>query len=107
MEFLSPIAERLLRIPPFLWMLGALGLTALIAIFVFSVSVGTVANYSLLVLFWGGHMFMHGSRHGHGSHDSHQEQNPQNASERTANKSSSGTNANDPKEHSSHSGGCH
>ncbi len=66
MEFLSPIIERLSRMPPFLWMLGAIGIGALVAIFVFSVSVGAVANYSLLAPFWGGHMFMHGSHVGMG-----------------------------------------
>ena len=107
MDFLSFITERLSRVHPFIWLLAAITFVALVAVFAFGVSIGTATSYAFLVLFWGGHLFMHGSHRGHGSHNSHEEHDRQNASERPANMSIGGTNANDPKEHSSHSGGCH
>ncbi len=109
MQPFSTISERLSRVPPFVKLLVLIGIVSLVAIFVFSVAVGTVTNYALLALFWGGHMFMHGSRRGHGSHSSHQGREGQNASASPTNVSPNDTNASDPKgqDHSSHAGGCH
>jgi hypothetical protein len=77
MDFISSVTERLSRLHPFVWLLGAIGFGALLAIFVFGVSVGTTTNYAFLALFWGGHMFMHRSHalKGHGSESSHRSHN--------------------------------
>lgn len=53
------------RIPTAVWVLLAAVVAALLAIFVFKVSVSTVVTYGFLSLMLLSHLFMHG---GHGSH---------------------------------------
>lgn len=65
MDFLSSITDRLPRLHPFVWLLAAIVLAALVAVLAFGVSIGTATSYAFLVLFWGGHLFMHGSHHRH------------------------------------------
>ena len=92
----SPMDGRLIRIPPIVWFMGAGLIVALLAIFVFNVTVTNVIYYGFLVLMMGSHFFMHG---GHGGH--------RHAS--TSNTTESNENTIDPNknEHSGHGGGCH
>lgn len=87
------------QVPPLVWFLGIGLLLALVAIFLFNVPVGTVANYGLLAFFLGGHFFMHGSHGGHGGSGGHQHGGPvSNAAE---------SDKTDVNQHSGHTGGCH
>jgi high-affinity Fe2+/Pb2+ permease len=56
------------QIPTAVWVILAVVVAALIAIFVFKVAVGTVVTYGFLSLMLLSHLFMHG---GHGSHGAH------------------------------------
>jgi hypothetical protein len=86
----SPIEDRPpLRIPPIVWFLGVILITALAAIFVFNVAVSTVLNYGFFVLMMGSHLFMHGS------HGGHQHGSPPNVAESNTNEKPERT------------GGCH
>ncbi len=92
MENNSPVEDRPLRIPPIVWFLGVGLVVALIAIFVFNVSINTVAYYGFFALMMGSHFFMHGSHGGHGGH--------QHGSTSNNTDSNKG-------EHSGRAGGCH
>lgn len=89
MEQNSRVDDRPLRVSPIVWFLGAGLIIALIAIFVFNVSINTVAYYGFIALMFGGHLLMHGGYRGH------QHGSPSNAAESNQN------------EHSKHTGGCH
>ncbi len=61
-----PVDNRLLYIPPIGWFLGACMIAALIAIFIFNISVKMTVNYSLLILIFGIKLFIqagYGSRY--------------------------------------------
>lgn len=68
MEHNSPIDDRPFRIPPIVWVLGIGLVVALLAIFVFNVTVKTVVYYGFFALMMGSHFFMHGSHGGHAGH---------------------------------------
>ena len=95
MEDYSPFDDRPLRIPPIVWILGAALVAALVAIFIFKVSVGNVIYYGAFLLMIGSHFFMHGSHGGHGNSSGHQHDSMSNTTESNKN------------EHSGHTGGCH
>ena len=84
-----PVDNRLLYIPPIGWFLGACMIAALIAHFIFNVSIKMTVNYSLLILIFGIKLFIQA---GYGSH---QHGTTSNASQ------------SDTTEHSPYIGGCH
>ncbi len=103
MEHNSPTTVRPVRIPPVVWFLGLGLIIALVAIFVFSVPLGTVGYYALIAAFIGSHLFMHGSQGGHGGHAGHEQR-----TDATANVAGpASAPPSRPDEHTSHSGGCH
>ena len=65
----SPTIVRPVRIPPVAWFVGLGLISALVAIFVFDVPLGTVGYYALIAAFIGSHLFMHGSHAGHAGHE--------------------------------------
>ena len=95
MEDNSRIDDRLLRIPPIVWVLGIGLIAALVAIFVFNVAINTVVYYGFIVIMMGSHFFMHGSHGGHGGHAGAQHDSTSNNDTSTKN------------EHGGHTGGCH
>lgn len=99
MEENSPIEDRLVRIPPIVWILGIALVIALVAIFVFDVAVKTVVYYGFFALMMGSHFFMHGS---HGGHGRHQVDSTAHSTESNGNAIDSSKN-----ENSGRSGGCH
>lgn len=95
----SEMLQPKTRMPSMVWFL-AIGLTlGLIAVFMFGVSVATVANYALLAFIVGGHFFMHGSHAGHGEPGGHQH----------GNTVPNAPDSDQPpmNQHSGHTGGCH
>jgi len=84
-----------IRIPPIVWFLGLGLIAALVAIFVFNVTLNTVVSYGFIALMLGSHLFMHRSHGGHGGHAGHQSGSASNPAEANTN------------EHSGHSGGYH
>lgn len=91
MESHPSITDRPTRVSPVVWTLGAGLVVALVAIFIFNISISTVAYYGFLAFMFGGHFFMHGS---HGTHGNH------------AGRDQSGAESNQD-EHTRHAGGCH
>lgn len=103
MERHPPATVRPVRIPPIVWILGLGLIIALVAIFVFSVPLGTVGYYALIAVFIGSHFFMHGSHGGHGDHAGHDRR-----AEAPANVDGpAGAAQSKPDEHAGRSGGCH
>lgn len=103
MEHHAPTPDRPVRIPPVVWFLGLGLVSALVALFVFRVPLGTVGYYALIIAFMGSHLFMHGSHGGHGNHASQEQR-----SEAKANVAASASApSSQPDEHTGHSGGCH
>ena len=105
MEHRPPTTVRPVRVPPAVWILGLGLIVALVAIFVFSVPLGTVGYYALIAFFVGSHFFMHGSHGGHGGHSGHdrraQAKGPASGVDGLA------PNAQRQDEQHKHSGGCH
>lgn len=91
MESHPSVTDRPTRVSPVVWILGAGLVVALVAIFIFNISISTVAYYGFLAFMFGGHFFMHGS---HGTHGNH------------AGRDQSGAESNKD-EHARHTGGCH
>ncbi len=98
MEQNANISQRLMKISPVVWFLGAVLVISLIANFFFNVAVGTVAYYGFLAFMVGGHFFMHGSHGSHGSSTGHQHGPTSNAIEPSKA---------DSNDRSGHTGGCH
>ena len=104
MQHYRSVTNRPVRIPPIVWFLG-LGLAvALVAIFVFNVSVTTVGYYAFFAFFIGSHFFMHGSQGSHGGHGGQTQ--PIETSTNVDGPAREGQ-ANSEDEHAGHSGGCH
>jgi hypothetical protein len=69
MEHNPPSRSRPGRVSPVVWFLGLGVVVALVALFVFNVPLNTVGYYALIAVFFGSHLFMHGSHSGHAGHD--------------------------------------
>lgn len=98
MEHNPPTTNRPVHIPPVVWFLGLGLIVTLVAIFVFSIPLGTVGYYALFAFFIGSHFFMHGSHAGHGGHTEN--------GLRTTN-ADGPAEATQAKDEQSRSGGCH
>lgn len=96
MESHPSVTDHPTRVSPIVWILGVGLVVALVAIFIFNISISTVAYYGFLAFMFGGHFFMHGSHGAHGSHAGH----GQSGAESTSSESNKD-------EHSRHTGGCH
>ena len=88
MESHPSVTDHPTRVSPIVWILGAGLVVALVAIFIFNVSISTVAYYGFLTFMLGGHFFMHGS---HGNHAGHNQSNVEASKDEDAR----------------HTGGCH
>ncbi len=100
MEHHAPTTNRPVRIPPVVWFVGLGLISALVALLVFRVPLGTVGYYALIVAFMGSHLFMHGGHDGHASQEQRNEAKANVAGSASAPPSQ-------PNEHTGHSGGCH
>jgi hypothetical protein len=105
MEHNPPTSVRPVRIPPIIWLLGLGLIVALVAIFVFSVPLGTVGYYALITFFVGSHFFMHGSHGGHGGHG--EDDRPNQARGAASEVDGLAPNAQRQDEQNKHAGGCH
>lgn len=91
MESHPSVTDRPTRVSPVVWILGAGLVIALVAIFIFNISISTVAYYGFLAFMFGGHFFMHGSHGTHGNHAGHDQSGPESSKDEDAR----------------HTGGCH
>ena len=88
----SMVSDRKLRIPAVAWVMLAGSAVVLLAIFVFKVSVGTIAIYGFIWLMVLSHLFIHG---GHGAQ-----------SDQANSRAGDDTQTDQDKTHARH-GGCH
>jgi hypothetical protein len=105
MEHNPPSRSRPGRVSPVVWFLGLGVVVALVALFVFKVPLNTVGYYALIAVFFGSHLFMHGS---HGGHKAHEGQSrPERASGTAANADGTAASAETQDEQGQNSGRCH